>query len=160
MLLWNSVRQRCMCDDNHRSTGRIFQQVKYQIYCRVKSLVAYIRGLAGIFSCSCIHIYSSTLLGYVLPRDSRGTTSRPFIFIGLLSSRLFKKAGEKKYAVKKTTWEIWSFFDNMHLIRSALCGSGGLKWKPERKDTGSDTKLRQTRRGGRKCRAERDLNFL
>lgn len=112
-----------MCDDNHRSTGRIFQQVKYQIYCRVKSLVAYIRGLAGIFSCSCIHIYSSTLLGCVLPRDSRGTTSRPFIFIGLLSSRLFKKEGGKKVRREE------NHMRDMIVLRQHALNQVGFMWK-------------------------------
>ena len=43
----------------------------------------------------------STLLG-VLPRDCRGTTSRPFIFIGLLLVEAFQEGREREKKRRRT----------------------------------------------------------
>lgn len=119
----------------------IFQRVKYQSYCRVKSLLAYIRGLAGIFSIPYIYPtilpFAACSLGIGRGREGgreRGATSRPFIFIEAFQEG--RKAGEREREReihppwRKTTREIWSLFDNVHLIRSALCEGGvGLEVK-------------------------------
>lgn len=156
----------------------IFQRVKYQSYCRVKSLLAYIRGLAGIFSIPYIYPtilpFAACSLG--IGREGgrkRGATSRPFIFIEASLVEAFqegRKAGEREREReihppwRKTTREIWSLFDNVHLIRSALCEGGvglevkgGGHWLRREVSRETTTTLGGVENVGE---AERDLNFL
>lgn len=103
----------------------------------------------------------------------RGATSRPFIFIEASLVEAFqegRKAGEREREReihppwRKTTREIWSLFDNVHLIRSALCEGGvglevkgGGHWLRREVSRETTTTLGGVENVGE---AERDLNFL